>query len=102
MNDSGFNKTKDYLISTRKKAVIDKDDNYSTPVCVCINHTDVFDACARASYYICKYANLIVFDDFDEAMFSTILRLRQNIFTDPQVSLQVESGLYEFNNPDKN
>lgn len=102
INDTGFNKTKEYLISTRKKAILEKDDNYSTPVCVCINHPDKYEACARASYYICKYANMIVFDNFDEAMFSTLLRLRQNIFTDPQVSLQVEPGLYEFNSPDKN
>lgn len=45
---------------------------------------------------------MIVFENFDEAMFSTIVRLRENIYTDPQKPLQVESNLYEFNNPDKN
>ncbi len=45
---------------------------------------------------------MIVFKCFDEAMFSTLLRLRQNIFTNPQKPLQVEAGLYEFNEPDEN
>lgn len=98
-----FNKTKDYLISTRKKAILEKDDNYSMPVCVYMKSSlDIFTTCAQASYFLCKYANMIIFEEFDEAMFSTLLTLRQNIFTDPQKSLQVEPNLYEFNSPDKN
>ena len=58
--------------------------------------------CAKASFYICKYANLLLFDDFDESLFTTLLILRQNIFTDPQKPLQVEAKIYEFNNPDEN
>ena len=45
---------------------------------------------------------MLLFDKFDEAMFSTLMTLRQNIFTDPQKPLQVESKIYEFNNPDEN
>ena len=101
--NSNFKKTKDYLITTRTKAILKKDDKYSTPVCVYMEKsTDIFTTCAQASFFICKYANMIIFEEFDEAMFSTLLTLRQNIFTDPQKSLQVESNLYEFNNPDKN
>ncbi len=101
--NSEFKKTKDYLITTRTKAILEKDDKYSTPVCVYMKKTtDIFTTCTQASFFICKYANMIIFEEFDEAMFSTLLTLRQNIFTDPQKSLQVESNLYEFNNPDKN
>lgn len=99
INDNNFTQTKEYLVNTRKKAILEKDDNYSDPVCVHLTDTDLYRTCAKASYYICKYANMLIFDTFEEAIFSTLLRLRQNIFTDPQVSLQVESGLYEFNNP---
>ena len=35
-------------------------------------------------------------------MISSLMTLRQNIFTDPQKPLQVESKIYEFNNPDEN
>jgi len=100
--DKDFKTTKDYLITSRTKAIIEKNDNYSNPVCVWIPKGDIFDTCTKSSFYICKYANMIVFEDFDEALFSTVLRLRQNIYTDPQKPLQVESNLYEFNSPDKN
>ncbi len=102
IKDTNFHKTKNELIETRTKAIQDKDDNYSAPVCIWTPVQPLEELCAKASYYICKYANMIVFEEFDEAMFSTLLRLRQNIFTDPQKSLQVEAGLYEFNSPDEN
>ena len=35
-------------------------------------------------------------------MFSTLIRLRENIFTDPQKPLQVDSALYKFNSPNEN
>lgn len=101
--DSEFQNTKNLLITTRQKAILEKDENFSSPMCVWITkNDDLINICARASYYICKYANMIVFEDFDESLFSTIVRLRQNIYTDPQKPLQVESDLYKFNNPSEN
>lgn len=101
--DSDFQNTKNLLITTRQKAILEKDENFSSPMCVWITkNDDLINICARASYYICKYANIIVFEDFDESLFSTIVRLRQNIYTDPQKPLQVESDLYKFNNPSEN
>ena len=101
--DSDFQNTKNLLITTRQKSILEKDENFSSPMCVWITkNNDLINICARASYYICKYANMIVFEDFDESLFSTIVRLRQNIYTDPQKPLQVESDLYKFNNPNEN
>lgn len=101
--DSDFQNTKNILITTRQKAILEKDEKFSSPICVWITkNDDLINICARASYYICKYANMIVFEDFDESLFSTIVRLRQNIYTDPQKPLQVESDLYKFNNPNEN
>lgn len=102
ITDDDFKTTKDLLITYRTKAVIEKDDNYSSPVCVWMKSGNISEICAKAAYYICKYANMIVFDEFNAAMFSTLLRLRENIYTNPQKPLQVESGLYEFKKPDKN
>ena len=45
---------------------------------------------------------MLVFEDFDESLFATLMTLRQNIYTDPQKPLQVEPKIYEFNNPDEN
>lgn len=101
--DEEFSTTANELIETRKKAVLEKDENCSSPVYVYLKHTEDKNLlCAKASYYICKYANMLVFEDFDEYLMSALMTLRQNIFTDPQKPLQVESKIYEFNNPDEN
>ncbi|MBE7713672.1 MAG: hypothetical protein E7Z87_08000 [Cyanobacteria bacterium SIG26] len=102
IQNSDFKKTKEELITTRKKAILEKDDDFSNPVAVWMGAKNIQEICAETSYFICKYANMLIFETFSEELFSTILRLRQNIFTDPQKPLQVDSNLYEFNNPDKN
>lgn len=91
------------LTDIRKKAVLEKDENYSNPVYIYFKHqSNHLELMSKASFYLCKYANLLVFADFDEALISTLITLRQNIFTDPQKPLQVESKVYEFNNADEN
>lgn len=101
--DEEFSSTAEKLIATRKKAVLEKDEKFSNPVYVYFKHTeDLNSLCAKASYYICKYANMLIFEDFNEYLFASLMTLRQNIFTDPQKPLQVESKIYEFNNPDEN
>lgn len=102
IENRSFSTTKETLITTRKKAILEKDDNYSNPVAVWMKKNDKYTTSAQASYYICKYANMLIFEEFDEAMFSTLISLRQNIFTDPQKPLQVESNLYEFKEPNEN
>lgn len=103
INDENFGKTSKKLIETRTKAIIDRDEEYSDPVCVYFKSgIDKFELCARAGYYLCKYANMLIFEDFDESLFATLMTLRQNIFTDPEKPLQVEAKIYEFNNPDEN
>ncbi|MBQ8668298.1 hypothetical protein IJ472_00850 [bacterium] len=102
IENRSFSTTKEALITTRKKAILEKDDNYSNPVAVWMKTNDKYTTSAQASYYICKYANMLIFEEFDEAMFSTLISLRQNIFTDPQKPLQVESNLYEFKEPNEN
>ena len=101
LEDSDFKAARGKLIEIRTKAIKEKDEKYAKPVCV-IMHGEGGDLCARASFYICKYANMLIFDKFDEALISTLMTLRQNIFTDPQKPLQVEAKIYEFNNPDEN
>lgn len=102
IKNSDFKTTKEILISTREKAIIEKDDNFSNPVAVWMGANDKFTISAQASFYICKYANMLIFEEFDEAMFATLISLRQNIYTDPQKPLQVESNLYEFKEPKEN
>lgn len=101
IEDENFVVTREKLIEIRTKAIKEKDEKFAKPVCVLMRGQGE-DLCARAAFYICKYANMIIFDEFGEALVSTLMTLRQNIFTDPQKPLQVEAKIYEFNNPDEN
>ena len=102
IEEQDFQTTKNYLIETRRKAILDKDENSSAPVCVVMKNDDIYSQCARAGFYLCKYANMLIFEELDKDLFSTLITLRHNIFTDPQKTLQVDSGLYKYNNPDEN
>lgn len=98
-----FSETAQELIKIRERAIKEKDEKYSAPTYIQFSaEKDLKVVCAEASFYICKYANMLVFEKFDEALISTLMTLRQNIYTDPQKPLQVESKIYEFNNPDEN
>lgn len=102
VEDESFIKTANELKFIREKAIKEKDDNFSNPVCVHFtSECDKTKLCAKGAFYICKYANMLLFEDFDEAMFSTFLTLRENIFTDPQKPLKVEPKIYEFNEVDE-
>lgn len=103
IDDESFKKTSQKLIDIRTKAIVERDEKYSEPVYVYFKpNPNKYELCAKASYYLCKYANMLIFEDFDESLFATLMTLRQNIFTDPQKPLQVEAKVYEFNNPDEN
>lgn len=103
VDDNGVFETVEKLTEIRKKAVLEKDENYSNPVMVYFKHEDnLLKLMSKASFYLCKYANLLVFEDFNEALIYALMTLRQNIYTDPQKPLQVESKVYEFNNVDEN
>ena len=49
-----------------------------------------------------KYGSLVVFQDIDEAQALPLFVLRQNIYTDPQVPIQVKPGIYPVSAPGEN
>ena len=101
--DSAVDEIVETLTKSRRRAILEKDENYSNPVAIYFEHSNnLLDLMARSSVYLCKYANMLIFENFDEALFSTLMTVRQNLYTDPQKPLQVESKVYEFNNPDEN
>ncbi|MBQ3311131.1 hypothetical protein IJG72_03555 [bacterium] len=103
VDEDSFGKNIEKLTLIRRTAIKTKAEEFSNPTYVYLkSQNNLYDLCAKASYYLCKYANMIVFEDFDESMFASLLTLRQNIFTDPQKPLQIEPKVYEFNNPDEN
>jgi len=103
VDGSTFQDTAKELINIRTSAIKEKNDIYSAPTYVRFGaDLPEEEVCAKASFYLCKYANMLLFEKFDESLISTLMILRQNIFTDPQKPLQVEAKIYEFNNPDEN
>ncbi len=46
-----------------------------------------------------KYGSLVVFDSLEPQQALPLMTLRQNIYTDPQVPIQVKQGLYPINGP---
>lgn len=103
VDKTSFKERAKELIRIRTQAIKEKNEEYSAPTYVLFEENmPLNQVCAEASFYLCKYANMLVFEKFDEALISTLMTLRQNIFTDPQKPLQVEAKIYEFNNPDEN
>jgi acetyl-CoA decarbonylase/synthase complex subunit gamma len=49
-----------------------------------------------------KYGGIIVLKDISPEKMFPLFTLRQNIYTDPQVPIQVKQDLYAINNPDEN
>ena len=49
-----------------------------------------------------KYGSVVVFEDLPAERAVPLFVLRQNIYTDPQVPIQVKSGLYPVGNPTEN
>jgi acetyl-CoA decarbonylase/synthase complex subunit gamma len=46
-----------------------------------------------------KYAAALIFSDITRWKMFPLVTLRQNIYTDPQIPIQVKPELYEINNP---
>jgi acetyl-CoA decarbonylase/synthase complex subunit gamma len=57
------------------------------------------EALLRATLGIPKYASIVITDSAEPELIYPLLTLRQNIYTDPQVPLQVEEKLYDIGAP---
>jgi acetyl-CoA decarbonylase/synthase complex subunit gamma len=56
----------------------------------------------KAAIITMKYGGILVLSDVSLWKMYPLFTLRQNIYTDPQVPIQVKPELYEINNPDEN
>ncbi|MDD3593634.1 MAG: acetyl-CoA decarbonylase/synthase complex subunit gamma [Candidatus Gastranaerophilales bacterium] len=91
------------LTMIRRSAIEKKYEPLGFPVMIEFNTTgNIALDTVKASALVCKYTGLLIFDEFDRALMTTLITLRQNIYTDPQKPLQVEPKLYEINEPQPN
>lgn len=101
--DKTVQQVAEQLTYLRRAAILNRYEPLTYPVMVKMpENLDLMQACAVSSLLLCRYANIIVFENYDEALLATLFTLRQNIYTNPQKPLQVEAKVYEFNEPDKN
>jgi acetyl-CoA decarbonylase/synthase complex subunit gamma len=49
----------------------------------------------KASLGVMKYSSMVLLDEVPKEFLFPLMALRQNIFTDPQVPIQVKAGLYQ-------
>jgi len=65
------------------------------PTLVKVLNTPSYDELFQVSVYICKYASIVILSGIELWKHLSLLTLRQNIYTDPQKPIQVESKIYD-------
>ena len=69
------------------------------PTLAFANSDDAMAEALLASLAVAKYAGIVVLDGAEPWELLPILTVRQNIYTDPQKPIQLQSGLYEIGSP---
>ena len=92
-------------VLVRRTALKDGDRSFGYPSIVNIAKLakgDKHMQTALAAMFTEKYASVIVMESMDYAQALPLYGLRQNIFTDPQKPMKVESKIYPLNGADEN
>ena len=92
-------------VLVRRTAIKDGDRSFGYPSIVNLSKLcggDMHLETAYAAMFTEKYASVIVLDNMTYAQALPLYGLRQNIFTDPQKPMKVESKIYPLNGADEN
>ena len=92
-------------VLVRRTAIKDGDRSFGYPSIVNLAKLcggDMHLETAYASMFTEKYASIIVLDNMTYAQALPLYGLRQNIYTDPQKPMKVESKIYPLNGADEN
>lgn len=92
-------------VLVRRTAIKDGDRSFGYPSIVNVARLAKGDKhlqTAYASMFIEKYASIIVMEQMEMSQALPLYGLRQNIFTDPQKPMKVESKIYPLNGADEN
>jgi acetyl-CoA decarbonylase/synthase complex subunit gamma len=89
------------MTKIRELAMKKKDENFAFPIITQINFSfDKYYDALLATIALCKYSNILILPELDEAILTAMFTLSQSLYTDPQKPLQVEARLYEVGEPD--
>jgi acetyl-CoA decarbonylase/synthase complex subunit gamma len=92
-------------VQIRRAALVDNDRSFGYPTIVNVAKLAPGDAnmqVALASLFTLKYGSIIIMNEMSYAQALPLFGLRQNIFTDPQKPMTVETGVYPLNGADEN
>ena len=92
-------------VLVRRTAIKDGDRTFGYPSIVNVAklaHGNAALQTAYASMFVEKYGSIIVMEEMSYAQALPLYGLRQNIFTDPQKPMKVESKIYPINGADEN
>lgn len=99
--DSGARNTVDVLADLtqiRRAAVKKKFRPFGYPTIAFTSAEDSMEEMIQAQVYVSKYASIVVLKASAKHFVLPLLTWRQNVFTDPQKPIQVESKIYEVGN----
>ncbi len=100
--DSGARKAKEMLehyTQIRRVSIKKSFKPLGYPVISFVEREDPLHEIALASVGVTKYASIIVLSSIEKWKMLALLTQRQNIYTDPQVPMQVEQKIYKVGEP---
>jgi len=100
--DSGARRAKEILENNtfiRRAAIKKNFKPLGYPVITFVQRDDSLEEALLASIGIAKYSSIIVLRSIEKWKNLALFTLRQNIYTDPQVPMQVEQKIYKIGEP---
>lgn len=83
------------LTQIRRMSIKKKFRPFGYPAITFTTETDPMDEVMQAQVYVSKYASIVVLKTTAKQFILPLLSWRQNLYTDPQKPIQVESKIYE-------
>ncbi len=90
------------LVQMRRQAIKKKFRPFGYPSIAFTTEEDPLAEINQAVAYVSKYASVIILNTTEKAHVLPLLAWRQNLYTDPQVPIQVEEKLHEVGEVDDN
>ncbi len=87
------------LTAIRRAAVKDRFRPFGYPTVMVLGSSEADRT--KAALGVMKYSSIVLMEELPREFLYPLLALRQNIFTDPQVPIQVKAGLYAVGEPDE-
>ena len=89
----------EFLTQSRRAAIMKKFRPLGYPIAMQVLADEPVQAVVDACWYVLKYAGVIVVDLTQPEQILAILCTRQDIYTNPQVPVQVEPGIHVIGEP---